>query len=73
LELLKIKEAISERPPQNIVKEIANSLINSKRPLILACGELVYNKHFESQYLITLAEKNRFLHSYIWKCKRCMP
>jgi acetolactate synthase-1/2/3 large subunit len=57
LEFLKIKEAISERPPQNIVKEIANSLINSKRPLILACGELVYNKHFESQYLISLAEK----------------
>jgi len=57
LELLKIKENIPERPPQNIVKEIANSLINSKRPLILACGELVYNKYFESQYLINLAEK----------------
>ncbi len=57
LELLKIKEAIPERPPQNIVKEIANSLINSKRPLILACGELVYNKYFESRYLISLAEK----------------
>jgi len=57
LESLKIKENIPERPPQNIVKEITNSLINSKRPLILACGELVYNKYFESQYLINLAEK----------------
>lgn len=57
LESLKSEENFSEKPPQNIVKEIANSLTNSKRPLILACGELVYNKYFESQYLISLAEK----------------
>src|SRR5579885_489133 len=54
---LRLREMDAGTPKRENIKEISDKLLNAKRPLILACGELTLNKGYREELLERLLQK----------------